>query len=566
MSIRPEGIQLQAAAPAGIFYGVCTLAQLVDQYGVELPTLEIEDAPDFPVRGALLDISRNKVPHMKHLEGFVDLLASWKINQLQLYTENTFAYRHHPQVWRQASPLTGQDILALDRFCRERHIELVPNQNSFAHMERWLSHPEYIHLAETTGPFTTPWGSTPSGPYSLCPVDPGSLALIAGLLDELLPHFSSRMVNIGCDETFDVGFGRSREACAERGAGKVYLDFLLKLVQEARRHGRRVQFWADMVLRYPDLLDELPKDLLALTWGYEAGSPLMERCARLQEAGLSFYVCPGTSSWLSVAGRTDNALANLLQAARAGLQHGAEGYLVTDWGDLGHWQQYPVHLLGFAVGAANAWCLETAQRLPLEEALSRHAFRDATGTMGRLAFDLGNVYQLTGKPMVGQSPLFWILTNPLEAIARDPELAQGDPARVLEALAEHRRQLGQAQPAGADAALLRREWALTIRLLEHACRRWALARQEAQQDAQQDAEGSAGAAGAAKAWTGSAALARALGADRREIQAEFEALWRLRNRTGGLADSLARLETMGEAYGDTASPGRQSPSLVNPDS
>jgi len=531
LSIRSGGIHLQAASPAGIFYGICTLNQLVDQYGVELPTLEIEDFPDFPVRGALLDISRNKVPRLEHLERFVDLLASWKINQLQLYTENTFAYRRHPQVWQSASPMTGQDILELDRFCQERQVELVPNQNSFAHMERWLCHPDYIHLAETTGSFSTPWGSTPTGPYSLCPVDPGSHALIASLLDELLPHFSSRMVNIGCDETFDVGTGRSRQACAERGFARVYLDFLLGLVAEARRHGRGVQFWADMVLRYPEIIDDLPKDLLALVWGYEADSPLMERCALLQKAGLAFYVCPGTSSWLSVAGRTDNALANLKQAARAGLQHGAGGYLVPDWGDLGHWQPYPVHLLGFAAGAANAWCLETAQQIPLDEALSRHAFGDATGEMGRLAYRLGNAYRLTGKPMTGMSPLFWILTNPLESIARDPDLAQSDPAPVLVDLAECRRQLGQARPARWDAELLVREWDLTIRLLEHACHRWRLACR-----------------GETASETLQQTLARDLARDLDEIQAEFESIWRERNRPGGLADSLDRLRQVGEAY------------------
>ena len=78
----------------------------------------------------------------------VERLASWKINQVQLYLEHTFAYHAHRVVWEHASPFTGEEILALDAFCRERFIELVPNQNSFGHFERWLRFPEYRHLAE----------------------------------------------------------------------------------------------------------------------------------------------------------------------------------------------------------------------------------------------------------------------------------------------------------------------------------------------------------------------------------------------------------------------------------
>ena len=81
---------------------------------------------------AMLDISRDKVPQQATLYALIDQLAGWKVNQLQLYTEHTFAYRQHPDVWAAASPLTGDDILALDAFCRARHIELVPNKTPSA--------------------------------------------------------------------------------------------------------------------------------------------------------------------------------------------------------------------------------------------------------------------------------------------------------------------------------------------------------------------------------------------------------------------------------------------------
>ena len=152
LSITPQQIRVVARDAAGIFYGVCTLIQILEQTALdgtaELPCLTISDYPDFPARGVMLDISRDKVPTLETLLTLADMLASWKINQLQLYTEHTFTYRSHPTVWAEASPLSEQDILELDAYCRQRFIELVPNQNSFGHMHRWLKHPAYNHLAE----------------------------------------------------------------------------------------------------------------------------------------------------------------------------------------------------------------------------------------------------------------------------------------------------------------------------------------------------------------------------------------------------------------------------------
>lgn len=79
------------------------------------------------VQGYQLDISRCKVPTMSTLFRMVDFLASLGYNQFQLYTEHTFAYSKHETVWREASPMTPDEIRALDSYCAERGIELVPN-------------------------------------------------------------------------------------------------------------------------------------------------------------------------------------------------------------------------------------------------------------------------------------------------------------------------------------------------------------------------------------------------------------------------------------------------------
>ena len=256
--VTPASVRIEAADAAGAFYAKATLEQLVRacREQAKIPAMTIEDAPDFPERGVMLDVSRDKVPTMASLRGTIDLLAALKINRLQLYVEHTFAYREHPRVWRDASPLTGAEIERLDAYARERHIELVPNQNSFGHMERWLRLPEYAPLAEV---------AEPEGEYmSLCPIDPRSTTLLEGLYDAYLPHFTSRSFNVGCDETIDLGKGRSAPEVAARGVGRVYLDFLLKIHALVSERGRRMQFWGDIVLEHPELIRELPRDVVAL--------------------------------------------------------------------------------------------------------------------------------------------------------------------------------------------------------------------------------------------------------------------------------------------------------------
>jgi hexosaminidase len=527
IDITPDSLTVVAHDEPGLFYGICTLIQIVEAHGADLPCLHIADWPDFAVRGVMLDVSRDKVPTLDTLLALVDMLAGWKINQFQLYTEHTFAYRNHPQVWADASPITGQDILILDAACRQRHIELVPNQNSFGHLTPWLIHRRYAKLAEVKGSFETPWGQH-DGPFSLCPIDPGSLELIRGLYDELLPHFSSRTLNVNCDETHDVGQGRSQAEVEKRGAGRVYLDFLLKIYDEVKARGHSMQFWGDIIVQHPNLIPLLPKDATALEWGYDANHPFDANGAQFARAGIKFYVCPGTSSWCSLAGRTDNALGNLFNAAENGLKHGAAGYLNTDWGDRGHWQVLPVSYLGLAMGAAYSWALEANRQIDVAGAVSWHAFRDPTGSMGRVAFDMGNIYKSLSIQPPNSSALFWILQWPLEKVKSYPDLAAAELKQTLAAIDRALSDLGRAKMERPDAALIVDEYQNTARLMRHACQRGLLALEK---DADQ-----------------AAALRHELDKDLARIIREYRRLWLARNRPGGMADSVGRLRAMRQDY------------------
>lgn len=533
LDITPNRIVVTGADEAGLFYGTCTLAQLLDlaldTAERVAPAMRIVDWPDFPHRGVMLDVSRDRVPRMDTLYALVDLLASWKINQLQLYMEHTFAYQGHEVVWQDASPFTGEEILALDTYCRERFIELVPNQNSFGHMHRWLIHEPYRQLAECPEGCEL-WPGHKGEPFSLCPIDPGSAALLEDMYDQLLPHFSSRLFNVGLDETFDLGKGRSAEVCKTRGTERVYLDFLKTVYGLVRARGKTMQFWGDIILHEPALIPELPDDAVAMEWGYEANHPFAEHSRLFAEAGLRFYVCPGTSSWNTIAGRTDNAVGNIQVAALTGKEAGAIGLLNTDWGDSGHLQPLPVSYLGYMAGAAASWNAEIPlDQMELPELLSRFAFQDRAGIMGQIAYDLGNVYRLTSVEPGNASILFLLLLHADRRL--DERYAEGlsrdGLGKTVAAIAKIRARIPEAQMARADAALVADEFTWAADVLAWAAR-LGLARLEH------------GAVASASDLPSD--VRTALAGEMRDLVARHRELWLQRSRVGGLADSAARLE------------------------
>jgi len=387
--IGAQGVTIHYRREAGLRAAAATLRQLLREHGRQLPRLVIRDYPDFARRGVMLDVSRGRVPKLETLLELVEHLADFKVNEFQLYVEHTFAYRNYEPVWRGWGALTGEEMLRLDARCRSLGIDLVPNQNSFGHLRYWLEYPPLQKLAEVKEPYEAAEGTYWRYPTTLAPNHPGTLPFLRELFDELLPHFSSGRFNIGCDETWDLGRGQSRRLCEAKGEGRVYVDFLKQLHREVEARGRQVMFWGDIIISRPELIKELPKDMIALNWGYEADHPFEHEAGLFAKSKVPFYVCPGTSTWMSLLGRHDTAFANLRRSAEAGRRNGAIGYLNTDWGDGGHPQPLAVSYLPYLLGAAVSWCGRTADEKLLVPVLSRDVFHDPTRRIAEAALGLG---------------------------------------------------------------------------------------------------------------------------------------------------------------------------------
>ncbi len=403
MCVSPEGITLLGATPQGRLWAVQTLRQFLRLHGNQLPFVCVNDAPALRYRGVMLDVARRKVPRVETLKALVDTLSLLKLNMLQLQVEHTFQWRRHPHIGADCGSLSCEDMLELDAHCRLRGVELVPMLQSFGHMRNVLMLDEYRQLAEH-----------PAIQWSLCPTDPASLTFMEELYEEFLPAFSSELVNIGCDETFDLGRkgGRSSAAVAQLGSGRVYLNFILALQRLlADKFHKRVMCWGDVVLNHPELVPELPKDLIVLNWWYDP-KVRYDQVDVFAASGLPQIVCPGTNSWNSIFPRVNMAWTNVANFTRDGREVGALGMLNTDWGDGGHYNLLGCSYYSYAHGADAAWAATPLPRAKFEAVLAPVLFGAGGEEVVAAISALGNASDYPGNGGLTRDLLFF---SPLES-------------------------------------------------------------------------------------------------------------------------------------------------------
>ncbi len=541
LKISATGVQIFASAGAGMFYGVQTLLQLLRQYHDRLPCMEVHDWPDFPRRAFYHDVSRGKVPRLETVLALVDDLAALKINEFQLYVENVFAFRRHPGMYDDTDPLTAEELLIIDAYCWERFIDFVPSLTSLGHFDKILRRPQYRRLAEAEPDALRQAGiaTWSADPWTLCTTDPAAKQLLEEMVDEFVPNFSSPLFNICCDESWDLGKGRSRPEAERIGVGQMYINWVNYCRELAERHGRKIQLWGDIIINHQDLISQIPKDSTLLEWGYEADHPFAEHGRLFHDAGRAFYVCPGTSSWLTLAGRTQNALGNLRNAAQAGREHGASGYMITDWGDHGHQQMLSISLLPLAFGAAVAWNEAATQEKEFLKAAALHVFGDATLRVAGAVAQLGNLGLILdgGKKKTGNaSPEFFLFREAWDSPERLNMVREVDVRRAGAALEKIVKTLESSRLERPGGPLIREELLFSARCIAHTLERTLLRKRMA-----------GGAAAPPKEPRRLAAEARGLGD-------AFKRLWLLRNKPSRMRDVLAHFQRLEKEYAAAAKP------------
>ena len=329
---------------AGTFYGLQTLKQLVRGAGPKayIPAVKIIDWPAMRWRAVSDDISRGPVPTVDYIKRQIRNLAFFKINLHSFYMEHTFASESNPLIGPEGGSLTADEIRELVKYARNYHVELVPEQQTFGHLHKALRLEKYAELAET------PYGDV------LSPQQAGTYKLIANWYKELNELFPGQFFHIGEDETFELGEGQSKTEAQAKGVGAIYFEHLNRVRDLLKPYNRRLMFWGDIALKHPDLIGNIPKDLIVMNWQYAARDDFSSSIKPFKDAGLEQFVCPGAHNWNQIFPNLDAAAKNIVNFVRDGQQAGAIGMMNTTWDDDGE-SLFEMAWYPIVLGAAAAW-------------------------------------------------------------------------------------------------------------------------------------------------------------------------------------------------------------------
>jgi hexosaminidase len=355
LDICGDGICLVSGSEKGLLYGIQTLRQMVSQAGALLPCCEIKDYPEIANRGYYFDVTRGRIPTMESLKALADKLSYYKMNQLQLYIEHSYLFRNQSEVWRDDTPLTAQDILELDVYCRRLNIELVPSVSTFGHLYKALKTKTYGVYCEAPEQANEEFSFHDRMHHHTLDVsNEGSLAFAKKQIEEFLPLFTSTNFNICADETFDLGKGKSRELAENKGIQRLYLDFVKELCEFVIEKGKRPMFWGDIIASFPQAIRELPREVICLNWGY-APEQREDETKALFNAGAVQYICPGVGGWNQFINLIESSYKNITKMCSYAHKYQALGVLNTDWGDFGHINHPEFSTTGLIYGAAFSW-------------------------------------------------------------------------------------------------------------------------------------------------------------------------------------------------------------------
>ncbi len=213
--------------------------------------------PSFPHRGLHLDLRIQAMP-IRALRALAEESAEAGLNTLLIEWEATFPFRKHAII-SNSYAYTRQEIDGFIRHCSRLGIAVIPLQQCFGHVEYILRHARYASLRESTRDFC-----------QVCACRLTEAGKVFGeIFTEIAAVHPSPFLHIGGDETYLLGnCPACRSEADAKGKSLLYINYVKTMVRLVTALGKRPLLWADMLLKYPEAVAELPRDTVFVDWNY----------------------------------------------------------------------------------------------------------------------------------------------------------------------------------------------------------------------------------------------------------------------------------------------------------
>jgi hexosaminidase len=282
----------------------------------------------FPVRGFHIDL-RIQVMTMPALKSFAKELADFGINTLVMEWEGSFPYSKHATISNKYA-YSRQEIKDFVNYCDSLGIEVIPLQQCFGHVEYILQHDRYRDLRESDKDLS-----------QVCPSKiEDDKKLFTDLFADIASLHKSKYIHIGGDETRLLGYCPvCSERAAREGKSKLFADYLVMISNIVTGLGKIPVLWSDIVLKYPEVVDRLPKETVYVDWNYGWKINHFGDIGELLKKGLNFWGSPSIRShpdnWYLIDWQKhfNNQRDFIPYARKAGYQ----GIVMTSWSTSGEY-------------------------------------------------------------------------------------------------------------------------------------------------------------------------------------------------------------------------------------
>ena len=239
----------------------------------------------FPVRGFHIDL-RVQVMPLGALENFAKELAGFGINTLVMEYEATFPYLKHATLSNKYA-YTRDEIKEFVAYCQKLGIDVIPLQQCFGHVEYILRHGRYSNLAESAQDIS-----------QVCPSKADECRELFGdLFADMASLHQSKYIHIGGDETRLLGHcAVCKKMAGPEGTSKLFTNYLKAICETVVGMGKIPVLWADIILKYPESISELPRETVFVDWNYGWSTNYFGNIGELQKRGATIWGAPSMRS------------------------------------------------------------------------------------------------------------------------------------------------------------------------------------------------------------------------------------------------------------------------------
>jgi len=381
LKIEKKKIYITANAPAGVFYGVQSLRQILggNPEAREVPTLTIRDWPSLDFRCIMDDISRGPIPTNEYLKMQIRRFSAMKINSMSFYIEHVVQTEKYPDMAPSEGGISVEEFRELSEYATDYHIELVGSFQSLGHFEKILSLPQFRHLGATE--------------RMLDPLNPESLNFLNDIYREMAPAFSSEWFTPNLDEAWDLSRGGLKGAAEQLGPASIYAEHVKKVDSMIRATGKKTFIWGDIILEHPEILDMIPGHMIMGAWNYSPSESFADYIDPLTDAGFDFVVAPGVLNSRRLIPDFRMATTNIRNFINEAYEKGALGVYCTVWDDGGlHFFSHDWY--GLAYNAEQSWRPNKEPLADFDQRFSRAIYGDEKNTVPEALHALNHLTDL----------------------------------------------------------------------------------------------------------------------------------------------------------------------------